>query len=358
MNKTGNSRQFEIIRTLAAVGIAMAAAVIIIFIVSKEPVNALYNFIVGPFTSLRRFGNILEMACPLIFTSLAVCVMFQANQFNMIAEGGFFFGALCAAIAAVKLPEITGVSVTAALLAGGIGGASLGAVPGILKAKWNTNEFVVSLMLNYVALYLGLYLMNTFIRDTNAGSKVSLKFQEGFRLPNIVPGTRIHLGIVIAALVVILIYLFLYCNKWGYSLRITGQNSKFAEYSGINTFMVILFSQILGGAIAGLGGAVEMMGIYNRFQWSALPNYGFDGITVAIIAKQSPKLVPAAALFLAYLRTGADIMSRSSDVPSEVISVIQALVIVLIAANSFLSGWKHRMLVKQSMNELAAEGGK
>jgi len=357
MNKRNSSARFEIIRTAVAVAIAMLAAVVIIFSVSEEPVNALYNFIIGPFTSLRRIGNVIEMACPFIFTALAVCVMFQANQFSMIAEGSFFFGALCAAVAAIKLPEITGLSPIIALLIGTVAGGILGAIPGFFKAKWKTDEFVISLMLNYVALYFSLYLMNLLIRDASAGSKVSEKFQDSFQLINLIPGTRVHMGVILSILMIIIVYVFLYHNRWGYQLRMAGCNIKFAQYSGINTFAVILGSQIIGGCIAGLGGAVEMLGIYNRFQWTSLPNYGFDGITVAIIAKKSPKLVPIAALFLAYLRIGADIMSRSSDVPSEVISVIQSLVIVLIAANSFLSGFRHRMLVKESMKKPMVEGG-
>ncbi len=357
MNKAKTIQRFELIRTLAAVGISMAVAILIICVVSEEPLNALYSFFIGPFTSIGRIGTLFETACPFIFTGLAVCVMFQADQFSMIAEGSFFLGALCAAMSAILLPEITGISPIIALLAGVVAGGILGAIPGILKAKWGTNEFVVSLMLNYVALYFSLYLLNEFIRDPDAGSTVSYKFQDAFKLISFIPGTDVHLGIILAAVMCVVIYLFLYRSRWGYRLRMTGENKKFAEYSGISTFAVVLGSQILGGCLAGLGGAVEVMGLYSRFQWTSLPNYGFDGITVAIIAKKSPKLVPIAALFLAYLRTGADIMSRTSDVPSEVVSVIQALVIVLIAANSFLASWKHKMLVKQSISQQAVEGG-
>lgn len=355
MNKKWVSRHFELLRVAAAIGISLLAVIVIIVLVSDEPMTALYYFIIGPLTSLRRMGNVVEMACPLIFTALAVCIMFQANQFSMIAEGSFFFGAMCAAIAAIKLPAVTGISPVMALLVGMLAGGLMGAIPGILKAKWNTNEFVVSLMLNYVALYLSLYMMNLFIRDNDAGSKVSLEFQKAFKLPILVTGTRIHLGIVVAVIMIVICYIYLYRTRWGYYLRVTGKNMRFAQYAGIGTFAVVFGSQVIGGCIAGLGGAVELLGIYNRFQWTALPNYGFDGITVAIIAKQSPKYVPIAAVFIAYLRAGADIMSRSSDVPNEVISVIQALVIVLIAANSFLSGLRHKLLVRESMNSLTAK---
>ncbi|TCL65896.1 simple sugar transport system permease protein [Hydrogenispora ethanolica] len=358
MNNAQREVFFEVVRTLVAVFIALALFLLIIVLISKEPLDALGYFLLGPLSSLRRFGNVIEMMIPFIFTGLSVCVMFQAKQFNMISEGGFFIGGLAAALVAVKLALPLGIHPLVAILFGGLIGGLAGYIPGVLKTKWNANELVSSLMLNYVLLYLGLFMLNNLIRDPNAGNMASFMLSPVAKFPVIIPDTRVHLGLGLAILMVVLVYYFLYRTHWGYALRMTGLNQKFAAYTGINTMAVIAYAQVIGGAIAGMGGATEILGMYDRFQWQSLPGYGFDGIIVAILARQNPLLVPVAALFLAYLRIGADIMSRMSDVPSEVVSVIQAIMIMLIAAYSFLAGWRHRVILKQSKANMAVPVGR
>ena len=203
-------------------------------------------------------------------------------------------------------------------------------------------------MLNYIFLRLGLYLINYHYRDINAGAMVSWPLKESSWLPQFLPPTRIHWGIAVAVLALVFTFLFLYRSRWGYALRMTGLNLKFAGYAGISTGAVIIYSQSISGAIAGLGGASEMLGIYHRFQWLGLPGYGFDGIIVAILARNNPLAVPLGALFLAYLRTGADIMARMTDVTAEMIAVIQAIIILLVTAQAFLSGWHQKIVVKEA----------
>ena len=350
--------QFEIIRTFVAIMIAMCLALLIILGVSNQPLEALTRFLTGPFSSVRRFGNMIEMAIPFVFSGLAVCVMFQAKQFNMIGEGAFYIGGVAASFIAVKFVLPAGIHPILAIFFGGLVGALVALIPGILKVKWNANELVSSLMLNYMCLYLGLYVVKSLIRDPNAGMIGSYIFNESAMLNKIVPGTRIHSGLLIAILFIILTYLFMYKSKWGYALRMTGLNESFARYSGINTKKVIVYSQVIGGLIAGMGGATEILGMYQRFQWQALPGYGFDGIIIAILARNNPIFVPIAALFLSYLRVGADIMARMTDVPSEVISIIQAIIIMLIAAKRFLAKWKHKKIIEDSQRKLAIKEGK
>ena len=192
--------------------------------------------------------------------------------------------------------------------------------------------------------------------DPTAGFNASKAYQESAMLPRLLPGTRIHAGLLIAAAVIVFSWLFLKKTKWGYQIRMMGVNSRFAIYSGMGVTGILLSSQMLGGFIAGIGGAVEVLGMYTRFEWAAAPTTGFDGIMVAAIAQRNPALVPVAALFLAYVRVGADVISRSSDVPSEIVSIIQALIIMLVGAQMFLSGIRHRQIVKASVWQLAKEG--
>ncbi len=346
---TKSQRLFEIYRTGLVILIALLLSLVIILLVSDVPGEAMKLFLTGPLDSLRHFGNVLEMMVPLLFTGLAISVMFSASQFNLGAEGAFFFGAIGAAFIAVNwnLPPV--IHPMVAILWGGIIGSVFCGIPGFLKIKWGSSELVSSLMFNYIAYFFGLYLINYFLRDVNAGAMVSYPFAESAKLIRIIPKTRVHFGLIIAALAVVFTAVFLHRTRWGYRIIVIGRNIRFAKYAGINTDRAILLSQVLGGFIAGAGGSIEVLGLYRRFTWQLLPGYGWTGIIVAILARNNPIYIPVAAFFLAYMRIGADIMSRSTDMPNEFVAIIQGLIIILIAASSFLAKQRHKMVVKEAM---------
>ena len=194
-----------------------------------------------------------------------------------------------------------------------------------------------------------------FICDPAVGS-ASYKLPEESELLTLFRGTRIHLGVFIALAVAVLGYVFLYKTKSGYELRLAGENEKFARYSGINIVKVILLSQLIGGAVAGLGGGVEMLSpIYSRFSWTSLLGYGWDAIIICTLAKRNPLKTPLAALFLAYLRTGASIMARSTDVTLEIVQITQGIIILLAVAEQFLSKTKHRLIAREAKASLKEE---
>lgn len=347
---TKSQRMFEVYRTGLVILIALLLALVIILLVSDVPGEAMKLFLIGPLDSLRHFGNVLEMMIPLIFTGLAIAVMFSASQFNLGAEGAFFFGAIGAAFIAVNwhLPGV--LHPTVAILWGGLIGSVFCGIPGFLKIKWGSSELVSSLMFNYIAYFFGLYLINYFLRDVNAGAMVSYPFAQSAKLIRLIPKTKVHFGIIIAALMVVFTAVFLYRTRWGYRILVIGKNIRFARYSGINTDRAIILSQVLGGFIAGVGGSIEVLGMYRRFTWQLLPGYGWTGIIVAILARNNPVYIPVAAFFLAYMRIGADIMSRSTDMPNEFVAIIQGIIIILIAASSFLAKQRHKMVVKEAMS--------
>ncbi|WP_195522042.1 ABC transporter permease [Hungatella hathewayi] len=344
----GIEKKFEVIRVFVAVCIALVIAFVLISIVSSSPAEALRQFLIGPLMSGRNFGNVIELTIPLIFSGLAVCVMFQCNQFNMGAEGAFFFGGLAASYVAATFILPAGIHPVIAIFAGGAVGIVICLIPALLKVKWGANEVVSSLMLNYIVLYLGTYILQYVMLDAGAGYSASGQFEKTAKLPVIIPKTRVHTGLFLALALVIITYLLIYKSKWGYAIRMTGKNSMFAKYSGIGVGGAIVLSQVIGGAVAGMGGAVEILGMYTRFSWTSLPGYGFDGIIIAILAKNNPLFVPFAALFLAYLRIGADIMSRRTDVAPEVVSIVQSLIILLVGAKLFLEHYKHKKIVENS----------
>lgn len=319
---------------------------VIIFAVSEEPWIAISSFFLGPFSSMRRIGNIIEALSPLIFTALAVIIIFQAGQFSLIAEGSFFIGITGAMVIAVVCELPGAVHPAAAIVFGGLCGAAAASIPAFLKLRWKVSELVTSIMLNYVVTFFSIYLVSYHLREPNSSSLASLKFRETSRLPVIVEGTRIHAGTVLGLVLCVLVWFFLHETSLGTKLRITGDNPLFAKYAGLKVTGLMAAAQIIAGAIAGIGGGAELLGMYSRFKWTASPGYGWTGIVVALLARQNPLLVPLAAAFIGYLNVGADIMARNSDVGSDVVGIIQGVMMFLIAADALFNGWRQRMIVK------------
>lgn len=312
--------------------IALLISFIIIFIISDQPFDTIENFIFGPFSSFRRFGNMIEKMIPLIFTGLAASVMFQAKQFSLVADGSFVLGGLFGTVVALNFNIGMPFSILIGLIVGAVIGAVGAFIPAFLKAKWQANEFVVSMMQNSIIVFFSIYILLNVIRDASSGYLASFMIPESYKLPVIVPGTRIHFGLIIALLLVILVYILIYKTKLGYSIRMVGYNKEFAKYSGINIFFIMFIVQIIGGILAGIGGTIEIFGMYDRYLWQASPGLGFDGMTVAILAANNPVLVPIGALFIAYIRTGAEIMARTSVVPNEMVYIIQGIIMILVTA--------------------------
>lgn len=286
-----SAKKFDMVRTVFSVLIALAISFMIIFMVSDQPLEAIKYLLIGPFTNKRSMGNVVESMIPLIFTGTGVCIMFSANQINLAGEGAFHIGGLIASCVAIKLTA-TFVSPFMALLCAGLVGALFTAIPAIMKITTTASEMVSSLMINYLALYFGNYMLNNVIGDPKA-SAASYKLADAAELPVLIPGTRVHLGIIIAIAVAVLGYFFLYRTKMGYELRLAGENEEFAKYSGVSIVKVIMISQLLGGFVAGLGGGVEMLSpIYSRFTWTSLLGYGWDAIIICTLSKKNPLYTP------------------------------------------------------------------
>ncbi len=342
-------KKFEFYRIICALGIALLLTSAILFLTSQAPYEALRALFLSPFSSKRHFFNILEMAIPLTFTGLALSLVFQSGSFSMISDGAFYMGAVLAACLAVRLTLPPVLHPFFILVMSSLAGAVIGLIPAVLRVRFRANELVTSLMLNFVFYYLGLYIIKTFIIDRTAGNFASVKYGSTALLQNIYTGTRLHSGFFIALIAAVLVYLYVYRTKWGYEIRVTGSNPDFARYSGIPAGRVILMAQMAAGAIAGLGGAVEQLGMYTRFLWADAPGYAWDGVILAVLSRNNPKFVPLAAFFLAYIRVGADVMSRRTDIPGELVSVIQAVIILMVTAERFLFFYRQRLEAKQAL---------
>ena len=347
------NKKFTAVRLSCAFAIAILLTVAIIFSISEEPTTAIYNLFLGPLQSKRHFFDVLASSVPLMFTGLALGLVFKSGNFSMIADASLYTGGVVAAAIAILIPMPMIIHPIVIFIVAMIVGGIIGSIPAILKVKFKANELVTSLMFNYVFFYLGIYTVNRFFVDRQAGTFASLRYSPTATLGNMLSGTKLHWGFVIAIAVVIALYILVYKTKFGYEIRISGSNSEFAKYSGINTSKVIILTQVIAGAVAGLGGAVEQLGMYQRFNWQDSPSYAWDGVIIAILAGNNPKFVPFASLFLAYIRVGADLMSRRSDVQNELVSIVQAVLILFITAERFMANWKQKQEAKKALKEEA-----
>jgi simple sugar transport system permease protein len=202
----------------------------------------------------------------------------------------------------------------------------------LLKAYVNANEIVSTLMLNIIAIQLYRLVLTQWLKDPTAGFVATEFFPDSAVLPIIIPGTRVTIALLVMIVAVIAVWFLMARTPLGYEIRIVGDNLKFAEYGGINTKRVIALSMAVSGILAGLAGVHLSNGLLKQLTLNLSPGIGFEGIVVALLARNDPKGVLVAGLFYGYLRTGAQIMERSSDVTREVVAIIQAIIILLITA--------------------------
>jgi len=290
---------------------------------------------------------------PLLFTGLAVCVMFAANQFNLAAEGSVMLGGFTAAIVAIYAPMPMGIHPAVAILCAMIVCGIIMLIPALLQAKLGVNVLVTSLMLNYIIQFVVLYFLVNHISDETQGALMSQTFLPSSMIPFMRFMTSY--GIIIGLLMVVLVTLFMFRTRWGYSIRMIGINQEFSSYSGIKVVGIVVLCQVIGGMLAGMGGAVEMLGYFDRYRWRLLPGYGWNGITIAILAKNNPAFVPLGAFFLAYLSRGCVNMSIYTTVPAEMLEVIQAVIFLFFAAEHFLAKYRQKMVVKKARAEMDME---
>jgi len=321
----------------------------LIFIVSKDPVTSTKNFLLGPVLRTYNFYYLMIAMVPITFTGLALCIIYQLRYTSLIVDSSFYTGAIIATAIGVKLSLPAGLHPAVAMLAAGLAGGLIGLLPAILRIKWRANELVSSLMFNYIFYFIGSFVILYYLRDRNQTILASLPFQSTFSLPKLVQNTQLHAGFIIAAVFVVLVSIFLFRTRWGYEIRITGANPKFAAYAGIPVASVALYAHFVSGFIGGLGGAVEMTGLYKSFIWQMNPSYAWDGVIVAMLARKNPKFVPISAFFLAYLRVGADFMSRRGDVAFEFITLLQGLIILILASDKIVNYFKARRLRKNAL---------
>jgi simple sugar transport system permease protein len=321
--------------TLVAVFTGLAAGSVILLITGFNPLSVYATLFTGIFGSARTMLYAAQYAAPIILTGLSVCFAFKTGLFNIGAEGQYIIGAVSALAVSVLVPMPFGIHAVACILAGGIAGACLGSVAGLLKAYKGIHEVIVTIMLNWIAFYLSNFLvMSSALKKPNSTASVDIAetsriYTDAFRASL---GTiKIHWGMVIAPVAVILCALILNKTTLGYQLRASGLNRDAAEYGGIPVRRCIVTSMGISGFLAGIGGATQVLGVLGRItQLAAQEGYGFDGISVSMIGGANPLGVLFAGLFYGGMKYGGSRLNIIGA-PSELVNVIIGVIIYSIA---------------------------
>ncbi|MEI7555983.1 ABC transporter permease [Candidatus Chlorohelix sp.] len=345
---------------------ALIVGALIIFISGFSPLQAYGGLWKGSFGDLEAINGTLATATPYMFTALAVVFAFRAGLFNIGAEGQIKIGAISAAWVGINvggLPSFLAIPLT---LAGGcLGGALWGAIPGALKAWSGAHEVITTIMLNYIATFITSWLVGAD-GPMKAPARMSQSDQigENARIGTIVAGQPLHWGLVIGVTMALTVWFILYKTPLGLEIRTVGANPSAARYAGINLKFILLATMAIAGMLAGMAGSLEVMsspGFRYRYNAALGSGYGFDSIAIALLAKNNPLAVIAAVILFGALKQGASQMQFDTvaadgrQLPGDLILMIQALVILFVAADQVLR-WLYRIKAQSGESVVLTRG--
>ncbi len=329
---------------LLAAFAATVVCAIVLLAIGASPLATYTTIFTGPFQDLFGISEILVRAVPLILVALGIAISFRSGIINIGAEGQIMVGILASTATALAFPHLPkAVLLPMMLLAGVVGGGLWAGIAGILRAKLGVNEILSTVMLNYIAAQFYTYLLRGPMIDpgeleTGSGTPQSLRLPVEAWLSRMVPGTRLHTGLILALVLAVGVYFLLWRTTWGYRMRAAGAEPKAARYAGIHVERSLVTAMVLAGGFAGLAGAVEVAGVHHRAIENISSGYGFAGIVVALFGALHPAGIVPAAAFFGLLLVGADMTQRSAGVPANMILVLQGVIILaIVSAKMYLN---------------------
>lgn len=297
----------------------------------------------GLLRAIYPFTESLVTATPYIFAGLSVALGFRCGLFNIGAEGQFFIGALCSAFVGYSLRGLPAfIHLPLALLGGAAGGALWGIIPGYLKAKFGAHEVVNTMMMNWIAFKLSDWLLNGPMKASGF-RPVTPNVELSAELPRFFPDPiRLNWGLILAFVVAYALYWFLFKTTLGFEIRSVGANPDAAKYAGMSIVRNIVLVMAMSGGLAGLAGSAQVLGVDHWVGQGFSAGYGFDAIALALLGKSHPFGVVLSALLFGFLRSGATRMQSMAGIPIDIISIIQGMIIIFIAAPEIIR-WLYRI---------------
>ena len=355
-------RTFDILLPFLATLAALGVGAVMLMVFDANPVVAYGALLEGAFGSTNAIADTLVKATPLLLVALGICIAFRGGVINIGGEGQLVLGALASTLVGLTFPDMPGyLIIPLALFVGFLAGGFWGAIPGFLKAYFNVNEILSTIMMNAIAVQGMNFLLKDAMIDPvqlEAASRIpqTARLSAAFDLPRLVP-TRLHLGTGLAIIAAILVFIFLWRTVVGYRIRAVGMNASASRYAGINVPRNIVLALALSGAFCGLAGAIQVFGLHHRmftdgsatgFTGSA----GFNGIVVALFGQLHPLgAIPASFLFGALI-VGANKLQRVMQVPSSFIIALNGLVVVFVVSADY---WRRRMARRREAEVVSEE---
>lgn len=356
---TGRRMRDGILLPSVSLACGLLVAGIAVLLSGADPLAAYYALFQGAFTNRNALPETLVATIPYVFLGLAMAIGFRAGLFNIGAEGQFYLGAIFGVFVGTQVHGLPGVlHVTVALMAGMLGGLLWGVVPGVLKARFGAHEVITTIMLNYIAFLLADWLINNKgpLADKQASAPKTPFIDASAHIPVLFADTRLHLGLVLAIVAVPVVWFLLERTTVGFQVRAVGLSATAARAAGISVSWTIVAVMSISGALAGLAGADEVLGVAYFMPPVFTVGYGFDAIAVALLARNNPwAMLPAAFLFGA-MRNGAGFMQFETQVSADMISIVQATVIMFVAA-PLLVRWLFRLRETPAAPVSIAEAG-
>lgn len=327
----------KITSVIAPIFLAFLFVALIVALLGYNPVKVFSALLIGAFGGLNNISETLLSSVPLIFAGLAVAFAFRASLFNIGVEGQLVIGALAAGWAGYffnNLPRV--IHLPLAILFGMLCAGLWGAFPGYLKAKVGAHEVIITIMMNYIAFRISAFMLNGPMKAPGS-LPASPKISKAAYLNILIPGTRLSTGILIAIAAAAIVGFILWKTKFGYKLRAVGYNSDASCFGGINVAKTIVLTMFISGALAGLAGITEVLGIHHRVYDQFSPGYGFDSIAVALLGNNHPFGVVLSAILFGALKSGSVNMQTTAGVSKDLVRIIQA-VIIFFAVTKFSLG--------------------
>ena len=341
-------KNFKLIYTvgiiLLCVLLTLGIASIILAVLGADVLKTFWVIFCYPFTTFKNLSGVINIMTPLAIVGVGICVAYRSGIMNIGGEGQMIIGLLVAIVFALNT-EISGPwAMPLILLFGMAGGALWGSLPGLLKAKFGVSELLSTVMFNYIATQFYSYCLRVPLLDPavagGSGDPQTVKLAENEWLPrindlfeNLPKGTRFHTGIFIAIILAVIVYLFMWKTPVGFKMRAAGASDRAARYGGISVSRYLVLAMIISGACCGLAGTVEILGVHHRGLGNCTGGYGFSGIVVALFGGLHPIGVIPAAFFFALISFGCSALQINKiPVPSNMIDVLQGLVILVIVA--------------------------
>lgn len=334
----------DILFYLAAIALSLLAGALVMAAAGVLPWEAYQLMWQGAVGSANSLKETLVKATPLLFAGLSYSFAYRCGLFNIGAEGQIYAGALTGTMAALLLPELPfWIHLPLALLCGLLGGAVWGGIAGALKVGRGASEIINTIMLNYIAIFLVSYMVTGPLMDAAGSLPQSARLPDSAILPQLL-GSRLHYGFFVAIVTAIVVYWLLERTTWGYQIRSAGFNRRAAEVMGMPVKRNMLLAMMVSGALAGLGGYVEIAGVQQRLMQNFSPGYGYDGIAVALLGNTHPLGNIVSSLLFGGMRAGANAMQRVTGASTSLVYVIQAIMIIVMLCNRYwLGGYKKKM---------------